>query len=181
VNQDERNQKNRGELWVDYLENDLEAPLKKDLDLILANSDFDKKNLRDLKITKSLIKASVPVGEREDAFFDKLHGNIMTNLDRKTDDGVVIFPRSSWIPVAAAIALVVIGGLVLSQLRKSGQVPRHLRGDILISESALNLDAFSDSLINDQSEGDFFIEVAAQKMDSLTQAETANFFDHLRE
>ncbi|HEX4925387.1 MAG TPA: hypothetical protein VFV50_14940 [Bdellovibrionales bacterium] len=181
MNQDERNQRKRGELWVDYLENDIEAPLKKDLDLVLTNSTHEQKTLKDLKTTKALIKATVSAAEPNDAFFDKLHAGIMSNLDKKVEDNVVVLPQRRWAPVAAAVAVVILGAVIWSSLRQQGHVPAGERsGDVLISESASDLEAFSDSLINVQSESDFFIEVAAQKIDSLPQAETNSLFDDIR-
>lgn len=181
MNQDERNKRKRGELWVDYLENDLEAPLKKDLDLVLANSVHEQKALRDLKTTKTLVKATAQTAEPDEAFFDKLHAGIMSNLDRKIEDNVVVLPQRRWAPVAAAVAVVILGALIWSTLKQQGHLPAGERsGDVLISESASDLEAFSDSLINDQSESDFFFEVAAQKIDSITQAETNSLFDDIR-
>ncbi len=179
--QDEQNPNNRDELLVDYLENDLEAPLKKDLELLLEHSPENRRTLRDLKIARTVTTLAAGESGGSDAMFARMHDNIMANLDRKVEDNVVVLPvRRRLVAVAAVLALVVLGGLIMSQMRKQGTV-RGFMGDVLISESASDLDAFSDSLINSSSDSDFFMEVAARKIDSLPQDETASFYDQLRE
>jgi hypothetical protein len=83
------------------------------------------------------------------------------------------------------VALIVVGSLIWSSLKFQGQLPTNVAGvipgDVLVSASASDLESFSDSLVNDRSESDFFFEVAAQKIDTLSHDETASVFDRLME
>ncbi|MEQ1877360.1 MAG: hypothetical protein ABL958_12010 [Bdellovibrionia bacterium] len=182
MSHEDQKAKGREELLIDYLENDIEPPLKKDLDLILSESQLDRRRLRSLKITRAAAHAAAgAVDDTDDSKFSRMHDAIMSNLDRKLIDNVVVLPaRKRFVPVAAAVALVLVGSVILWNLRTTaGRIGAS--GDVLISESASDLEAFSDSLINTKTDDDFFIEVAARKMDSATSDETASFFNQLRE
>jgi len=186
VSQKESNQKlAREELWVDYIEDDLDPSLKEDLELVLDNSSQERRHLETLKLARAVAKVSGPAIEpKSDPFFAQLEQTIMSRLDEKLDDNVVVLPVRRWfVPAAAAIVLLVVGSLVWKNLQKEGVSfdRKSGHGDLLVSTSAQDLDSFSDSLINDQNEGDFFVEVAAQKMKTLSQDETASFFNRLKE
>jgi hypothetical protein len=186
VSKDESNnnnaRNNRDELWIDYLENDLEGPLKEDLELILDHSAPDRKRLESFKIAKSIVKASaLKVDTKNDLFFEKMHKNIMGNLEQRLDENVVVLPqRKRSMAVAAAIVLVLVGSSLWWSLKYQGQIAKQ-PGDIFVSTSALDLDTFSDSLINNQSDSDFMLDVASQKINTLSHDETASVFNELME
>lgn len=174
--------KSREELLIDYLENEVEPTLKKDLDLVLESSELDRRRLWSLRSTRKAVSLSAGEAKIDDRKMASLHDAIMANLDKKLEDNIVVLPaRKRFVPVAAAVVVFILGSIVVWNMRRSGELGRSnstvIAGDMFISTSASDLDAFSDSLINDKSDSDFFMDVAASKIDELPQNEAAAIFE----
>lgn len=180
------------EMLIDYLEDDLEAPLKEDLKVLLQNSPQDQKKLKGLEHTKTIVKALAGVKvPSDDVFFAQLESKIMSQLDNPMSEdsdlelpsNVVPLRPRRWLQVAASAAVIVVVGFGVWRALTPGGVT--LQGeavasrDLLISTSAQNLDSFSDSLVNARGDSDLIMDIAAQRIDSLSQEETASVFDRL--
>jgi hypothetical protein len=178
------------EMLIDYMENDLEAPLQKDLQVLLQNSVEDRNKLKALERTKTIVRVVADIKvPNDDAFFLKIESQIMSKLDdvvpETARNNVLSFQQRRWLQVAIAACLVLVVGVGVVKLVTSSKVERQgepvASNDLLISTSASDLDSFSDSLVNNRNDSDLIMEIAAQRIDSLSQKETASVFGRLME
>lgn len=70
------------ELWLDFLEDELEPSFRRDLTVLLINSVEARQHLLDLKDVRTLVKESDDVNLPEDgAYYLRLHDRIMEAID----------------------------------------------------------------------------------------------------
>ena len=67
--------------WIDYLENELDAVLEKDLELLLHHSQEDRDSFENFRLLKQWIKESDPVGDWPvEARTDKMRASVMAAI-----------------------------------------------------------------------------------------------------
>lgn len=67
--------------WIDYLENELDAVLEKDLELLLHHSQEDRDSFENFRLLKQWIKESDPVAAWPiEARTDKMRANVMAAI-----------------------------------------------------------------------------------------------------
>lgn len=73
--------------WLEYLEGEFEPSMQKDLQLLLENSPFDRKRLRQLESARRLIKDADEVALPEDGrVYSRLHDRIMACIEEIGSD-----------------------------------------------------------------------------------------------
>ncbi len=121
---------------------------------------------------------------RSDDFFDRLHDKIMAEVE-KTDiqpAPVLLTPRSllrvqwrGWLyPVSGVTSLLVFMSLLMPQVSKVNQSMSRagLLSDgheRIVSEALLSPDEISQTFISSQSESDFFMDVARESFENLSE------------
>lgn len=70
--------------WIDYLENEFDPSLEKDLLLLLEHSPEDRESFENFRILKQWVKESDPVCEAEvESRLDRLRRNVMAAIEER--------------------------------------------------------------------------------------------------
>ena len=118
------------QLWIDYLEGDIEPSLKEDMDIHLQNSPEIQKIVYDYQQLKSNISKADHLPHSNQGNQDRIHDQIMNKISRSSK-------RSSFFPLSyqthkllmiAAAFLIVLGSLFAWNLHQMGQTDRLLGG-----------------------------------------------------
>lgn len=176
------------ELLVDYLEGDLTEDLKKDLELVVRNSPDREKSFKALGETKNIIKSLQPqMPDLSDAFFDKLHGKIMTGVSKQKPHSRVRLwlEEQSWQNYAAAAVVLFVSGTIFFALTNSTvrfqSAGIEQSGDMLLSISLEVPEAFTDSLLSDRDSSEFLLDAMAEKVAQLEGKNADQLMDKLGE
>lgn len=185
------------ELLVDYIEGEASEGLKKDLDLVVQNSPVRGKAFKALSETRTLVKNAEPkmAADLSDAFFAKMHANIMNEVAKTQPQPRVLlwlsssstwrsFAQNQWRYVGAAAVVVLLSGAIfVSLLRPSVKFQSagiEQKGDMLLSISLEVPEAFSDSLLNDRGD-EFLMDAMAEKVAGLQEKDASQVMSDLRE
>ncbi len=184
------------ELLVDYIEGEASEGLKTDLDLVVKNSPVREKAFKAITETRALVKNAEPkTADMSDAFFAKMHANIMNEVAKTTPQPRVLLWLSSsdswrslaqiqWRTVgAAAVVVLLSGALFVSLLRPSVKFESagiEKQSDMLLSISLEVPEAFSDSLLNDRGD-EFLMDAMAEKVAGLGEKDASNVITELGE
>lgn len=69
--------------WIDYLENELDATLEKDLELLLEHSQEDRDSFENFRLLKQWVRESDPAAEYDiEAAATRTHTKIMGAVNR---------------------------------------------------------------------------------------------------
>jgi hypothetical protein len=186
------------ELLVDYIEGEASEGLKKDLDLVVKNSPIREKAFNALTETRKLVKNVEPkMADMSDAFFAKMHANIMDEVAKTAPQPRVLLwlsSSASWRSLAknspslrtvgaAAVVVLLSGALFISLLRPSVKFESagiEKQSDMLLSISLEVPEAFSDSLLNDRGD-EFLMDAMAEKVAGLGEKDASNVITELGE
>ena len=193
---DEQNKNQRSEeLWLDYLENEVEPSLREDVELLLEHSAEDKKRLNDWKLLKSSLRRADPLknvrGTKvsgpatpnsvpfNSALFEKVMGEVHKTKPVPLWRAKALRPRVIG-PVAASLVLLVTSTTLLLRTvgRDSSPAVVAQKADTerwLVEAALTDPGALAHTVNNPQSEQDFVMDALAHQLDNLSddQVKTA--------
>jgi anti-sigma factor RsiW len=182
-----------GEVWFDYVENELDPSFKKDLSMHLEKCDECQKNYAEYKQTRQLLgteKIKMP----SDASFDRMANRIMAVLDEvpqkvQRESNVV---RPVWfqrfaVPMAAAAALVlvILGGFLTTPSfngnRNSLAKQENMTEQYIEQTESTNPQVVGHSLVTtSQDEDDMVLDAAAAKLSHMSDTEARTMLDNMK-
>ena len=108
------------ELWINYLEGELEPSLKEDLDIQLNSSLEAQKLVSQYKRLKSEIKSLGHVPSLSQEYHDKLHGKVMDRVSHKSIQSPIFsLNHKNKLLAMAASFLLVLGSILAWNLHQS--------------------------------------------------------------
>ncbi len=173
--------------WVDFLEKELEESLQKDYELILSEDKDAQKLVGELKGIRKACKQSESTEiPKDDLYYQKLQNQIMQKIEQtKPESSVRIWlSRSSWqLSMAASITLLLIGISYFSLLNQGEDESTRfakLNGtEWLLDSSARDVQGFSNTIINAESEESLAFGSLENEMENLSDQEARQLFDQL--
>ena len=123
MNKDERiKTRENEELWIDYLENELDPSFKQDLDIQLNHSSEAQKLISQYTRLKSEIKSLDHVPTLSQKYYDDLHNKVMNEVSHKSiqSPALSLFYQKNKLLAIAASFLLVLGSIFAWNLHQSG-------------------------------------------------------------
>lgn len=174
----------RNAWWLDYVEGEFDPATKAEMKAILRHSKKDQEIVAALSETKKLIqKTEEELPILSDDFFDHLHDQIMTKVD---DADMLAAPsfqvrhyhrrwaRLGVLGTFSVLALVSLVSYFAHQsLNLKWDVPTQIAKQVQDSPDDLAL------FMTYQNEHDFFVDVASQSFDHLTDRKLKEQFENL--
>jgi hypothetical protein len=123
----------RKEGWLEHLEKEVDPNLREDLELLLKNSNPDRKVYAGLKATRELVKRSDDVLLPESGlYYENLHDKIMASIKAEPSRGTVIMRARmssgfAWRSFAGAASMMMMLGIVSWMTLKG---PAHSNVDV---------------------------------------------------
>lgn len=176
-------QDDKKEVWVDYLENELDPSIKEDLSRVLTHSRSDEKFLTGLaNLRTSLKKTDASV--KEATFNEALYSSIMSEVEgsKITPRWRIEIFRPQFLIAVAASAVAVIIGVTLTQLNVTPPSVAEVKGtqnDWLLEASLDDPQALAQTVNDYQADNDFVFEALANKMYGLSDDEVSVRFEEL--
>lgn len=171
------------EIWVDYLENELDPSTKEDFSRVLTHSRNDERFLTGLaNLRTSLKKADVSV--KGASFNEALYNSIMSEVESSkiTPRWRIEIFKPQFLVAVAASAVAVIVGVTLTQLNVTSPSVAGVKGsqnDWLLEASLDDPQALAQTVNDYQAENDFVFEALANKMYGLSDDEVSVRFEEL--
>ncbi len=190
------------DVWVDFVENELDATFQEDLSLLLVNSQADKQQVETITKLRDLIKGSDDVCLPEDGrIYEALHDRIMAataNMEpgtavREEDVNTVRF-MSRFTRKRAAVGASSLMGIAVALFAWFGanQQIQQMSTQVaavqleqpneaaILAESAASGDSINDEVLGVAGEDEFFADAASQKIAALSDQDYAAFVADLR-
>jgi anti-sigma factor RsiW len=183
------------ELWLDYVEGELDPSLKSDLKLHLQNCSTCQRNFSEFKTVRTAVQKTSGVELPSDEFFKKLEGKIMASLDNSDiRNGAATEVRHvafAWIerftiPVAAAAALflLILGGLYktmnFKEVSSTQMAQSKLEEQFIVQAANNDPEAISEAMISHQDVEDVVMDSTAEKLSHMTDRDAARILKNLK-
>ena len=112
------------ELWINYLEGELEPSLKQDLDIQLNHSTEAQELVSQYKRLKSEIRSLGDAPAFSQEYHDKLHDKVMDKISHKSIQSPIfsLHHQKNKLLVMAASFLLVLGSIFAWNLHQSGNL-----------------------------------------------------------
>lgn len=187
------------DLWVDFVEDELDESFEDDLSLLLMNSQSDKRSMNDIRTLRGLIKSSDDVYLPEDGrIYDRMHDNIMAAIADKRPGSDSYFGArtnfmrkfssvrfSSMVGATALSALVAVAGWFSLNKQVSSQDQLQVAAQAQVEAQFLAASAESDSIssevLNVTGDDDFVVDAASRKVASMSDQDYQALLNHLRD
>ncbi|MCB0394841.1 MAG: hypothetical protein KDD25_09785 [Bdellovibrionales bacterium] len=178
------------EVWVDYIEDELDPSLKDDLDTYISHSPDLDGTVRDLQFARTQLEkigSEVEIPEDE-KFYENLHDKIMARVEKTNVQSPVVvrlFERRTlrWVAgAAAAIVMLVTGFAVLNNSETiPGKVKVAKSSNWLIESTVQNPGLIPDTKISPGVENDVLMDAAANKLQKMSDKERESIYKRLAE
>jgi len=173
------------QLLLDFLEGEMDADLKEELEQALAESDQDARAYAALQATRKIVagpRQQVPMPS--DKRFDQLHDQLMHRIDHTKIESKVFrsIKNPRFVVSFLLLCLVCSSVLFLVQSFKPGvqyltaKNSQEDKRDIFVTVSVEMPESVLDTLISDRGEGDLLFEAAAQRIGQMDGEEARSFF-----
>lgn len=163
--------------YVDYVEEELDGAEKAEFEMLLKNSNIDREIVNNIENVKAQLEVQDEIEQIEfkaldDKFFEDMHDTIMARVEQaKVEPKPLLQVRTHHKQAArrfgtifAVASLTLVAVLVMvGQGRNHGAIYQ----DPVVSEALQSPESFADSTIGYQSQADFFVDVAGEKVDDL--------------
>lgn len=185
MNNENKNQPlGRNAWWLDYVEGELDSGTKAEMKSILRYSKKDQAIVAALSETKKLLQASEEeLPTLSDDFFDQLHNQIMTKVDKVEMIAAPKFQvrhyHRRWARLGTIGTFSILA--LIAFLTYFGQQSWNLSWDVP-TQIAKQVQENPDDLalfMTYQSEHDFFVDVASQSFDHLSDRKLKEQFEDL--
>ena len=174
----------RNAWWLDYVEGELDPTTKVEMKSILRHSKKDQEIVTALSETKKILESSEEqLPEVSDDFLDSLHDKIMAGIEEveiaEAPKFQVRHYHRRWAAIGTAGALSVMALVAVisyfshQSLNPKWDVPTQIAKQAQENPEELAL------FMTYQSENDFFVDVASQSFDHLTDRKLREQFEDL--
>lgn len=159
------------QLWIDYLEGELDPSFKQDLDIQLNHSPEAQKLTSQYIRLKSEIKNLDTVPSFSRKYYDDLHNKIMNKVSHKSIQSPVfsLFYQKNKLLAIAASFLLVLGSLFAWNLHQSG--------GLLNSQDDVAVSPIGEWLLEEQEEEDSKLLEQKEIKDEYKDADKDNFLE----
>lgn len=184
------------ELWLDYVECELDPSMKGDLKLHLQNCTTCQKNFSEFKTVRTSVQKTSGAQLPSDEFFKTLEGKIMASLDNQVSENHHMASRAvsrvyAWthqytksIAAAAALFLLILGGLYKTMSFKevnSAQVAQSKLEEQFIVQAAYNDPAaIAEAMISHQDVEDVVMNATAEKLSRMSERDAAQVLKNMK-
>lgn len=188
------------EVWLDFAEDELDETFKKDLSLLLMNSQADQQQVNTINKLRELIKSSDEILLPEDGrVYENLHDKIMaatanmqpgTAIREDEVNTVTLMSRFMRKRAAGASALMAVAIAVFAFFGSNNQVQSIQSQTVaqveqpneaaILAESAASNDSINDEVLAVVAEDEFFADAASQKIAALSDQDYARLVADLR-
>lgn len=175
------------EIWLDYVENEVEKSFKDDLKLLLDANPQNLKTVQEINLLKANIKDTVHKLP-SDEFFKNLQAKIMTEVKDSTPQMKI----SPWhknhkaMTAATAAMCVVFVGVLLTQMnvksiKSKKAVMRVSPEEQLISENLQTNNGFYDELLLvNQNDDDLVLDAMADRLSRMPEKQAAMLLEQMK-
>lgn len=177
------------EIWLDYLEDELDPSLRQDLGLHVESCSQCRKNLNQFQEIKKQLKNQIQPLPSE-AVFENLQNRIMSRIEKMEPEKkrVHLWRSSSLITAVATAAMAVLvvtsvfTGIQLKFAKKSSVVQKNINWDEqwMVQNSAGDPEFFSEVIISHENSGDMILEAAAGKLSRMSDREVRMVLDRIK-
>jgi hypothetical protein len=190
------------DVWVDFVENELDSTFQEDLSLLLVNSQADKQQVETITKLRGLIKGSDDVVLPEDGrIYEALHDRIMAatanmkpgTAPREVEVNTVTFMSrfnrkratvgaSSLMGIAIALFAWFGANNQLQQIStQTASIQQEQPNEAaILAESAVSGDSINDEVLGVVGDDEFFADAASQKIAAMSDQDYAALVDDLR-
>ena len=174
------------EIWLDYLEGELESSFEADLDLVVLNHPEYLTTLKSLRALKETLREKSRQEARAlpaDSVFADLKSNIMSEIETITPEK----KSSSWltrqklVTAATAAMCVVVLGSLFTQRENKKQIVKVSPEEILISKNiSQDPGLYSEIIITNQNSDDFVYDALAEKLSHMSERNALKMIEKLK-
>ena len=177
--------------WLDYEEDELDAAMKDDLDLILKKSPEAQEQVRDFQKIKAGLNLVKDQEEPSNEYFVSLHEKIMsqvsqaeieknpTNDLRETEQNSISkIPTYLMMGGVAALFVAVISVLTL-QRAEVGNKNIASEKEWLLKASSENPEGFTDSVIATEDKEELLLKMAEDKLNKMDKEKSKKVVDEI--
>jgi anti-sigma factor RsiW len=173
------------ELWLDYVEGELDPSLKSDLKLHLQDCSTCQKNFSEFKTVRTVIQKASEFEMPSDEFFNKLEGKIMASLDQPVAwTRRITIPSISSVAAIAALFLIILGGLYktmnFKEVSSSQTAQSKLEEQFIVQAANNDPEAISEAMISHQDVQDVVMNATAEKLSHMTDRDVARVFKNMK-
>jgi hypothetical protein len=180
------------EVWLDYLDKNVDPSLKNDLELHASTCIICQKNRSEIENLSFSLK-HLPQMNLElpsDQKFEQIKNAVMTSIEKTQIENVVTIKRDQLKIIfgATAAAFLIVFGSVFGPsawnqhgLSKGLVVKVQSPSDQLMVESAQNdLEVFGNVILSQQSSDDLVLDAAAEKLGGMSDQDARTQIDQLK-
>jgi hypothetical protein len=184
-----KNENLNEEVWIDYIEDELDPSMKDDLDTYISHSPELDSEVKDFQMVRSQLEdlgSHYKVPEDEE-FYNRLHDKIMARVEntQMQSNVVVQLTRKRTLKYAGAIAASLVMAISAWVVYEQNSVPSNVKvaksSNFLLENTAKNPDAIPETNINPALESDMLIDAAASKLKRMSDSERENLYKKLAE
>ena len=178
------------DMWVDFLEDELDESLKDDLKKMLEHSPEARESLEELKGLRRAIKSSsedIKVPE-DPAYYAEKHDAIMSGIKKSKVQSPVVVKlfQEKTLRVAAAVALIIVsGGIIWESLQMTDKSPQPAGVEMakssqwFLESTARNPEVVPQTVITHEGEIDIYMDATAEKLESMSDKEAKDLMQRL--
>jgi hypothetical protein len=175
------------EVWLDYVENEVETSFSEDLKLLLDADPQAQKTVKEITLLKANIKDTIHQLPGDD-FFKNLQSKIMTSVE-ETHPQMKISPwhkHQKVMTAATAAMCVVFVGVLLTQMnvksiKSKKSAARVSPEEQLISENLQKNNGFYDELLLvNQNDDDLVLDAMADRLSLMPEKQAAKLIEQMK-
>lgn len=181
----------RPETWIDFVEGELSAGLKKDLASYAQGHPGalgEVKAWTRLRREVKALKVEVP---EESAYYDNLHDRIMGSVGKsKQESKVILLIRKHSVRAVAAALVAVFGGqMILNSVRLKQQgseqvaQTRNLQspGEFVVDTTGVSPSSLSGSIFSNEDDIDMYMNMAAEQLEKGSEKDREELLKSLKQ
>jgi anti-sigma factor RsiW len=183
------------ELWLDYVEGELDPSMKSDLKLHLQSCATCQKNFSEFKTVRTVVQKTGDAKLPSDDFFKTLEGKIMGSLEKSSVREVRHVKVASWahaytrrytksIAAAAALFLLILGGLYKTMNFKEANSPQvaqsKLEEQFIVQAAYNDPAAIAEAMISHQDVEDVVMNATAEKLSRMSERDAAQVLKNMK-
>ena len=183
---------NRPETWIDFVEEELDSSLKKDLvSYAQAHKEASLEARAWSRLRREVKSLKVDVPE-DDAYYNGLHDRIMGSVGQTRQESKVVFLiRRHALRAVAAVLVAVFGGQMLmnsirlNQRGNEQQVTqnRNLQspGEFVVDTAGVSPSALSGSIFSNEDDIDMYMDMAAEQIEKGSEKDREELLKSLKQ
>ncbi len=176
------------EIWLDYLDGELEKSFKEDLDRVIANDKDERRAVFQLRNLKAEIRrcdqlSSLSGELPPDEVFDCLKNRIMSEISNVQPlKQVTPWKKSQQrglVAASAAIFVLGAGTLVTQKGLKNHRIQMEQKVEAAAQNMVQNEGIYNEVIVNQQGNEDFMFDAIAEKLSQLPEGQAKKVIENL--